>query len=181
MNLSPIKCTDLFHESSWLDAYVDTIQQGRCQLDNGMAATISSGCLLQPEEGDHVLMYQSGEQCFITQVLQKKSTELARLNVQGVKQLLVDQPEISLMAHDTARITAVKDIELSAISGNLHVQANNFFSSIRDTVVEQARHKISKAFTYALDVTGLTRIHSEQTVMTAEKDLKIDAERISMG
>lgn len=182
MNSASLDKTMTLMQGAWIDALILAIEGEVFVLDNGLRAEQSAACLLQPAEGDRVLMY-CGEagQLFITQVLQQASQEQACLSVKGVKRLKIEQAEVSVLAQNEIRLTAVKNIDLSAIAGNLSVHADNIFSSVKDTVVEQAKHRISKAMTYALDVTGLTRMHSEQAVVTAEKDLKMDAERISMG
>lgn len=186
MNIARIKTKNNSHNATWCDAYIEQIDvnglERSYRVSDGGYARRSAGCLLEPEKGDLVLLYRSdiGEN-FITQILHKNEQATARLNVEGVQKLLLEQPDISLMARNEINLTALADIEISAIAGNLTLQVNNFISSVRETVVENARHRISKTFTYALDVTGLMRIKSEQGVVTAEKDLKIDAERISMG
>ena len=186
MNIKRINTNNISPANTWCDAYIKDIVNNGLQnsywLSNGHCASRSAGCLLEPEKGDQVLLYcnESGE-TFITQVLHKNEPAVARINIDGVKKLAIEQAEISLLAKNDISLTSLTNIDICAITGDLTLQVNNLISSVRETVVENARHRISKAFTYALDVTGLMRIQSEQGVVTAEKDLKIDAERISMG
>lgn len=186
MNITTISKATITHEASWMDARISKVITNNnalvYQLDNGDYSRHSTGCLLEPEQGDLVLIYHSdtGDN-YITQVLEKKQHQNGRINIKGVRQLSIEHDGINILANNKISMTCFADIDINAIAGNLTMQVNNLISSVRETIVETTRHRIAKAFTYALDVTGLLRIQSEQGILMAEKDLKIDAERINVG
>lgn len=187
VNVTALKTPGEIISGVWSDALVLHIEPGsdtraRYQLDTGAQAEIAAGCLLQPEIGDTVLLYRSGAgEFFITQVLRNAGGGAARVSVPGASKLLLEQQEISLLAVNKLRLTSLRDIDLTAIAGDVTVEAKNLFSTVREQWIEHAQHRISKAVSHMLEATGLLRLHAEQGLLTAKKDLKVDAERISIG
>lgn len=185
-NVTALKTPNEIIFNTWSDAAVLDIESGdiraHYQLDNGAQAALAAGCLLQPEIGDTVLLYRShtGE-LYITQVLRNACGDTARISVPGASKMLLEQQEISLLAVKKLRLTSLRDIDLTAIAGDVTIEAKNLFSAVREQWIEHAQHRISKAVSHMLEATGLLRLHGEQGLLTAKKDLKVDAERISIG
>lgn len=186
-NVTALKVPAETIAGAWSDATVLHIDsndgvRARYQLNNSAQAELAAGCLLQPEIGDTVLLYRNhtGE-FFITQVLRCVGAATARISVPGASKMLLEQNEIALFAANKLRLTSLRHIDLTAIAGDVTIEAKNLFSAIREQWIEHAQHRISKAVSHMLEATGLLRLHSEQGLMTAKKDLKVDAERISIG
>jgi hypothetical protein len=63
----------------------------------------------------------------------------------------------------------------------LRLTARNLFTTVSESLVQNVRNYIGQAEQYLLDVRQVLRMHGKQASVTAEQDVKIDAERISMG
>ena len=161
---------------------VERLADGRLRLDDGTLAETALGCLLQPEVGDRVLYTTSKTgDAFILQPLAREKVERARLTVPGAHGLDLHQPSVRISATDEINLRSLKDLEATAATGTLRLNAHNLFTTVSETLVENARHHIAQVGNYAMKVRELLRIHGRQGIVTAEKDLKMDAERISMG
>jgi hypothetical protein len=95
--------------------------------------------------------------------------------------LCIEQQQIHLSADDSIALRALHDVEVSAATGVLRLNGRNLFATVQDSLVQNVGNFIGKAGHYLLEVKQLLRLHSQQTVITAEQDVKVDAERISMG
>ncbi|HSC80072.1 MAG TPA: DUF3540 domain-containing protein [Chitinolyticbacter sp.] len=160
---------------------VVALDDGRFLLDDGRIACQAASCLLTPQSGDRALVAAcAGGECFVVHLLTRSGDE-AVLSVPGVRQLAINQPAIALNAAETITLRALGDMSLASATGTLTLNARNLFTTVTDTLVEQTRHYVGRAEQYLLDARQLLRLHGKQALMTAEKDVKVDADRISMG
>lgn len=151
-------------------------------LNDGRAARQALSCLIRPEVGDYVLAATcQDDKPYILHVLQRSSSQFAQLSVPGVKELKISQEHLSLNAEKNIEINAMGDVDINATAGTLKVFSRNLFNSVSESLVQTTRHFIGQAEHYLLDVKQLLKLHGEQTIITAEQDIKVDAERISMG
>lgn len=150
-------------------------------LNDGRIARQALSCLIRPEIGDHVLASACQHDTYILHILQRHGLRQAQLSVPGVSDLRIEQEQLSLMASDSIRLRALHDVEVSAASGVLSLNARNLFTTVQESLVQHAGHFIGKAGHYLLEVRQLLRLHSQQALITAEEDVKVDGERISMG
>ena len=155
-------------------------EDGTLELEEGRTARAALSCLIELQAGDRVL-YSDGAERFVLHLLARKGLESAALSVPGAERLEIRQPRIDLAAREKLTLRSLKDLEATAATGTLSLNARNLFTTVSEALVENARHHIAHIGDYALKVKELLRIHGRQGLMTAEKDLKIDAERISMG
>ena len=114
-------------------------------------------------------------------VLERGNAESAELAVPGVQQLNIRQPQVAVHARESIALHALHDVEITAATGTLTLNARNLFTTVHDALVQNARHFIGKAEQYLLDVKQLLKLHGQQALITAEHDVKVDGERISMG
>jgi hypothetical protein len=173
---------------AWTQAQVAVTLDDHCYLlDDGRLARQAASCLLVPEPGDRVLSVASDEgELYIVHVLDRADTggsaeTDASLNVPGARQLTIRQPRIALAATEQISIHALHDVDVTAATGNLSLNARNLFATVHDSLVQNVRHYIGKAEQYLLDARQLLKLHGGQTLVTAEQDVKVDGERISMG
>ena len=153
---------------------------GTLELTDGRTARPALSCLIEPRAGDRVL-YSDGAERFVLHLLAREEMESAALSVPGAQRLAIRQPHIDVAAEERLALRSLKDLEATAATGTLSLNARNLFATVSEALVENARHHIAHVGDYALKAKALLRIHGRQGLMTAEKDLKIDAERISMG
>lgn len=151
-------------------------------LSDGRLARQAMSCLITPEGGDRVLTIATGDGShFVLHVLERSGDEVAELHVPGAERLRVRQPQIALDAADGITLRARNDIEVSAATGTLALNARNLFATVHDSLIQNVRHFVGKADQYLLDVKQLLKMHAQHTLITAEQDVKVDGERISVG
>lgn len=153
---------------------------GTWRLADGRAVTQALSCLIAPEAGDQVLVLQAGDRAYITHVLARTS-DRARLNVPGIEQLAIEQASLRLEAAATLDLRCGGDVTLTSLQGSIAVSARHFLASIAETLAQQARHVVTHAGHCVLQASALLRVHGRQALITADQDVKVDAERVTLG
>jgi hypothetical protein len=161
---------------------VVALEQHAYLLNDGRLAHQALSCLICPEVGDHILVAAChNETSYILHILQRGELRQARLSVPGMHELSIEQDRINLNAGDALALRALNDVEVSAATGVLSLNGRNLFTTVHESLVQNVGQFIGKAGHYLLEVRQLLRLHSQQTLITAEQDIKVDGERISMG
>lgn len=151
-------------------------------LNDGRAARQALSCLLQPEVGDHVLAATcQGDIPYILHILARNNLQQVQLRVPGAQQLCIAQDQVLVSANHSITLNALTNIDINAATGLLSLNARNLFTSVSESLVQNVQHFVGQAEHYLLEVKQLLRLHGQQALITAEKDVKVDAERISMG
>ncbi|THF63704.1 DUF3540 domain-containing protein [Pseudothauera nasutitermitis] len=152
-----------------------------CLLANGRQARRAASCLLELQTGDLVLASRGeGAACHVLHVLERGGAEAA-LSVPGCRSLALRQAKVSVHAVDSLALVSAGEARLMTLGGSLTLQAPNLFVTVAENLVQQTRHLLSRAGHCLLDVRHLFKLHAQDALLTAERDLKADAERISMG
>ncbi|MBN8213825.1 MAG: DUF3540 domain-containing protein [Xanthomonadales bacterium] len=165
---------------------------GSCLLGNGMRALRAVSCLVELQIGDRVLVSTSTDgPCHVLHILARNmcirsesarnESGSARLSVPGATGMSLCQARIAVHAAESLHMGSAGDASLSAAGGTLSLNGRNLFVTVTDSIVEQASHYVGKIGQYLLDVRALLRLHGNDALFTAANDIKVDAERISMG
>ncbi|WP_338847060.1 DUF3540 domain-containing protein [Massilia sp. W12] len=165
------------------EARIAVVLQGQgFMLDDGRVARQALSCLVTPEVGDHVLTAAGHDNPpYILHVLARQNPQHVALSVPGAGKVSLQQDTIELQAQQAIALQALRDIEISAATGVLQLNACNLFSTVHESVVQHMRHYVGRAQHFLLEAEQLLRLHGEQTLITAEQDIKVDSERISLG
>lgn len=168
---------------AWTDAHVAvTVDDGACLLDDGRLARRAASCLVLPEPGDRVLAATGRDGVhFILHVLARANHEEADVGVPGVHRLTIRQPQVAVHAREDIALRALRNVDVCAAGGTLALSARNLFATAHDSLVQAARHVVGTAEHYLLDVKQLLKLHGRQALITADGDVKVDGERISIG
>lgn len=168
---------------AWAEAGIAVaLKNGTYLLDDGRIACQATSCLVLPQQGDRVLVAACrNNESFIVHLLARPAGENAVLGVPGAAQLSVRQAKISLAATDRIALQALNDVEVTAATGVLTLCARNLFTTVAGTLVQNVREYVANADHYLLQARQLLRLHGKQASITAEHDVKVDAERISIG
>ena len=67
------------------------------------------------------------------------------------------------------------------MSGSVTLAARNLVLTAIDALLEQVRHRITRAEEVCMRATGLLKLHGQHGFITAERDVRIDGERINVG
>jgi hypothetical protein len=150
----------------------------RALLDDGRCVARATSCLVQPEPGDRVLVCEAP--ALILAVLERPDGREARLSVAGVDTLRLQQRNLAVEAIDTLALRAAREAELST-AGSLRIAARDLATTVLQTLIERAGDRIAKFASYALQVGGLLHMHSGHGIITAERQLRMDAEQLHLG
>ncbi|MCP5141729.1 MAG: DUF3540 domain-containing protein [Gammaproteobacteria bacterium] len=167
------------HQVLGSHAVVTAIESDACVLDDGRRVRLAASCLLQPRVGDRVLVTDSP--ALVLAVLERTESAEATLSVPGASRLRVTQARIALEATEELALRSLKDAELTAATGTLSVQARNLFTTVIETLAERAADHLAKFGNYALDASGLLRMRARQGIVTADKELRLDADQMHLG
>jgi len=152
---------------------------GQFILDDGRHLAPAISCLVQPQIGDIVLVCT--QPAVILAILERRQPSEARISVPGATMLRVQHRSIAIETSDTLALRSLRDTELSAATGTLNIAARNLYMTALETLVERAADRIAKIGSYALEVSGLLRMHTGHGIFTANKQIRIDAEQLHLG
>ena len=156
------------------------LPDGRYRLRNGQVALQAVSCVVVPQANDEVLLLTLDTQSYITHILCRQTTD-AQLQLPGIERLDIVQGRLGLNATQHLGLCSGGDVELNALQGSVWLQARNVFTTVSDSVVTQAQQLVSHAQNAVMQIAALLRLHGRQNLITAEQDMKLDAERISLG
>lgn len=172
-------------------AKVKNVMPGKCyELDSGEQGRCAFSCLIEPQKNDLVLCFRdegfrdeasADSPVFILSILRRENIEDARLSVPGCQELTIAQPQIKCLASRELEMGCLGDIKLTSAKGSIQLRAINLVQTLAGSIIESARERITNAEFVQFCASFLTRIHSKQTVFTADADIKIDAERVNLG
>jgi hypothetical protein len=167
----------------WAEARVKVLLDAeRYLLDSGQLARRAPSCLLQAQAGDRVAtLTLADDSVFIVHILERSATASALLSVAECRSVALHQEEIVLSSQRRLALRSLGDTEITAATGTLALQGRNIFATAADSLVQQSGQWIARMGHALLEASDLLRLHGKQTLLTADKDVKIDAERISMG
>lgn len=168
---------------AWQEASISlNLGNGHYLLDDGSTALQAASCLLSPQEGDRVLFINShsGDR-YILHLLARPQAGPARLHIPGATGVSMAMPTIELQATEQLTLTSLGDTELSAPVGRVHLTARDLTITVLDNLLQLARHMIGRYENWLTEARGLSHLHGKDTQMTAEQDVRVDAERISIG
>ena len=128
-----------------------------------------------------MLVGDCGDELFILHVLSRAAGQIADLEVADAERLRIGHARLELNASEAMSLCSLKDMELQAVTGSLALSARNLLLTAIDSLIEQVRHRISSAQDICLRARGLLKVHGGDSFITAERDVRIDGERINVG
>ncbi len=154
---------------------------GDCLLGNGVRASRAVSCLVEPRAADRVLASAGADgRWHVLHILTREAGGAAQLSVQGADALALRQQRVSLHAVEALELACAGDASLTS-ARTLSINARTLFCTVAGTLVEQAAQYVGRMGQYLLDARELLRLHGQHALITAERDVKVDGERISMG
>lgn len=160
------------------------LAEGCFQLTDGRCARQAASCLLQPAAGDGVLLLEGRSGLYVLAVLVRKSAAepaVACLGVPGAASLCITQTRLELRADAAIALRCHGEVELTSAQAAISLQGQHLLASVGDSVVLSARHLVAHTEHCSVQASALLRLHGGQALITARGDMKLDAERISLG
>jgi hypothetical protein len=164
-------------------AYVSDVRHDATViLDDDSCAAVAASCLLQPQCGDRVMVagITDGD-AFVLAILERDATRPANLEVPCAQSVTLSSRRLVLAAGECMEMQSMGDIEMTSAAGCLSINARHVTVTAMETLVQSARQYLANLDTCVVQALGLLRLHGQQAILTAEGDMKIDAERISVG
>lgn len=138
-------------------------------------------CVVEPEIGDHVVYCEAAKKRYILSILQRTVQSAMNLNGPENNEMILSSKRLSVISQTAVDIAARDEIALTSYAGTIMMTAQNLAESIADTVVRTVRNLIVKAVQISADAEQVCRVHGCHQIITADKDIRIDGERINMG
>ncbi|MDE1991698.1 MAG: DUF3540 domain-containing protein [Rhizobiaceae bacterium] len=178
-----------------------TATEAGVETDAGASvhARQAASCLLAPAIGDRVLVCMIGGEAYILAVLERENQHGAEISVPGARQITISAAE-KLELNAPSMSLAARQLTLLARNMAQAGQAlTSNFKSVVETVVDKtigARTLTTKAEmrtaiisevemlnagTLVQNIDTVATQNSEIALVTAQRDVRLDAERVSVG
>lgn len=155
---------------------------GVVQLSDGSRAHVAVSCLLRPQRGDRIVLAElAAGEVFVQAILERVNSLPATLEVAGAQQVTLTAPRLALCAIESAELQSLRDIDVTAATGRVSLSAAHVTVAALESIVHTAKAFLGHLETYAVRVRSVLCLHGQQAILTAERDMKLDAERISLG
>lgn len=154
---------------------------GSCLLDSGVRARRALSCLVEPRAGDRVLVGARADGAHVLHIVEREPCGAVCLSAPGAQALTLRQARVGVYAAEALDLASAGDASLTAAGGSLALSGRNLLLTARESIVELADHYVGRIGQYLLEVRELLRLHGHDALVTATRDVKVDAERISMG
>jgi hypothetical protein len=190
INIAEVRATTLPPaQEVWGESQVSqALGRAQYRLSDGRLATQAASTLLTPRTGDTVALFHSVSGLFITHVLLRApdlpdaaNAGHADLAVPGAQVLAIKQAGFEVSCTQKIALRCLGDVELTSAAGAVSVNAKNFLSTVSESMVQTAQHLVTQVEHCMVQASSMLRMHGRQALLTAEDDLKIDAERVSLG
>ena len=168
--------------AGWQEGRVaQELGEARLRLDDGRLALQSPSCLLAPAAGDRVLLWQGAEALYVLHVLARDPGGTARVGVPQAESMSIHQTRVEITAPEGVALRSLRDVELVSADGAVSMVGRHVVASAAETLVHNAHHFVAQLQHCVVQVRQLLRLHGQQAIVTADEDMKLDAERISLG
>lgn len=164
-------------------------------IDQSLPASQAMSCLVTPQLGDTVLYWHDNQQRWILAVLkaqQSAENKAHNKNINDLNQprtvslpnqqaMQISARKLLLNAQHTMQLNSMGNIQLNAVVGKLMLNAKHCVYSIQESLMQIARTLLQRSDYIDHQANKVLKSHAQQQLMTADKDVKIDAKRINMG
>ncbi|MFT4927212.1 MAG: hypothetical protein ACI8WB_003318 [Phenylobacterium sp.] len=140
-------------------------------VDHDFSASCAVSLLVKPSIGDTVCFIEVEQHYYITALLSRQDSE-AELLLESSQKVRWVAPELHFSAFDKLELTSLN---------KMVVMGKDTVVSAANAMIQQAENLIQQVGQYSLTAKGLLRLSGKHQVITAEKDVRIDGERINMG
>jgi hypothetical protein len=168
--------------AGWQEGQVaQALGEARLRLEDGRLALQSPSCLLAPAAGDRVLLWQGADALYVLHVLARQAGGAAHVGVPQAESLCIHQARVEVSAPEGVTLRSLRDVDLVSADGSVSLVGRHVVASAAETLVHNAHHFVAQLQHCVVQVRQLLRLHGQQAIVTADEDMKLDAERISLG
>ena len=150
-------------------------------LGSGRFAHRAFSCVIRPEVGDQVLCSVMGDSNIIIAILHRSETRLSEMSLPGKRELRLSADVFSVVTRRLLDLKSFGNIQIEAPLGTVATLAADVFHTARQSLVQVCSQLLSRTKNWQLSAEDSILTDAENHIMTARRDIKIDAERINMG
>lgn len=149
-------------------------------IDANLLAIKSDGVGLELNVGDYVAYLVTKEHIFIVALLVAVPRKTAKFGFQFADQLSISAKALELFGRDSVSLHSMKDVSLMACR-RIKLNCTDYFQTVVGSAVNVMRNWIHQCDQGSLQAKDVLRTDAGNQIITASKDLRLDAERINMG
>ena len=176
----PIVVENTF-ETAMFKGEVTAVDHQEFVLNGHVKARQALSCLLLPHQGDTVLYWLDGDSAWILNVLASNHSNGRELSLPQQQDLRINGNNLVLNAANKLTINALNELNFNVALGKINQCAKSMYQMVQQSFVQLTKHYINKSEYLDLQAEKLLKSHATQQLITAEKDIKMDADRINMG
>lgn len=152
-------------------------------LDNRKIAQRAFSCLIVPLVGDTVIYASTDDSCSITTVLARVESEQnkAQLSVSQQTELELRAQKLTLAAEQEMALQTAGNLSINAALGKLVLITADMVQQVQHSFIQTCKQLISRMDYSDVQAKEMLKTHSRNQIMTADKDIRVDADRINMG
>ncbi len=150
-------------------------------LGGGVIAKRAFSCLVMPEIGDEVLCTADGTERLILAILFRHSKSGCAISPLGNSEINVTAKVFSVSALKKIEFRSFGDFQVDVPLGRLVMNVEDLFQTARKNFVQLGEQLLTKAKNWHIRAEGTVVSESDNHIITAKRDIRIDAERINMG
>lgn len=162
-------------------AAVIQARQGVVVLSCGRKARRATSCLVQVCAGDKVLCVEEHDEVYILSVLSRSGTPDLEIQPEEGNSISLVARHVNVQAASELKLQAGREISIAAPLGKLTVVVHDLFQTVHQSLVSHARNWFSRADHVDHRADKLLRSHAMHQVLTADREIRVDASRINMG
>lgn len=153
---------------------VDRLADGVAVLDDGRRARRAVGCLVRPEAGDRVLVWDDpeGGDRYILSVLERPDGAPVTVEAAG---------DLEIRAGDRLSLAGAGGIALSAPLGTVSIVAQRLTQTAIDGLTLVARTAIATADCWMIQARDVLTTRAHHHLMSARKEMRLEADRIQLS
>jgi len=164
----------------WFSAELSQSMEQGWLLNDGRMVRVAASCLVQPQTGDTVLVVATDKGNFITQILLRADD--APLTLGSLEQPMTLQgDQLQLVARERLNLGSARDCDITAAGGTLSMNAAQMTTTVVGSWIQSARTSVCRFGDWAVNVRQLLKMHGKRQQLSADKELKVDADIIHMG
>ena len=160
---------------------VSSVGENKFLLRSGEIAKRAFSCIVMPEIGDEVLYTNDGSEHLILQILSRHSKSECAISPLGNSEMTVTAKVFSVNALKKIEFRSFGDFKIDVPIGKLVMNVEDLFQIARKSFVQLGEQLLTKAKNWHIRTEGSLVSDSDNHIITAKRDIRIDAERINMG
>ena len=149
-------------------------------LADGRRATQALSCLIKPEIGDVVMCCQYQSQVKILHVLHREELTSVQLTPPAAN-VSLQADELTLVGKQKVQLVTAGDMEFNAGLGKLFICTRDFIQQVQQSLIQRCSQWIKRVDSADIQASQMLKTHGAHQMITADHDVRVDAERINMG